>query len=117
MAALGAVPVVFAFAMPSYREYLRRGAVEDVTTTLGTGRIVAVQYFLDNHTYVGAPCPRATDVFALSCNVDAFEYKMTATGLGALDGFVYTLDQSGARTTAGPWGSGECWIAREGDGC
>jgi type IV pilus assembly protein PilE len=117
MVAIAVVAILLSIGIPSYREYLRRGAIEDVTAELGAGRVVAEQYFLDNHTYVGAPCPGATDAFSLACDFDVAEYTMTATGVDAMLGFVYTIDETGTRTTAGPWGSGQCWIARKGDTC
>jgi type IV pilus assembly protein PilE len=117
MVAVAIVAILLSVGIPSYRGYLRRGAVEDVTTALSAGRVVAEQYFLDNSTYVGAPCPAATDTFTLACEFEALEYTLTATGFDAMDGFVYSLDERGTRRTAGPWGSGECWIARKGDIC
>ena len=54
--------------------------------------------------------------------VAASAYTITATGQGSLEGFTYTIDQSGnMATTALPtsWGSTstECWITRPGGTC
>lgn len=77
------------------------------------------QYFLDNRTYVGAPCPTGTREFTFTCNPapTATTYRIVATGSGRVEDFVYTINQAGARTSAGPWGSGNCWVARKGDPC
>jgi type IV pilus assembly protein PilE len=117
IASAAVVAIVLSAAVPGYREHLRRGGAQRVTETLGAGRVVAEQYFLDQRTYVGAPCPRATDDFVFRCDLHALRYKLIATGRGVMNGFVYTLDDTGERTTTGPWGSGTCWIAREGDTC
>ena len=109
--------VLLSIAIPSYREYVRRGAIEEVTAALGAGRVVAEQYFLDNRTYVDAPCPTSTAQFAIACEFDVATYTMTATGSGNMANFVYTLNEADARTTAGPWGAGACWITRKGDTC
>jgi type IV pilus assembly protein PilE len=109
--------VLLSIAIPSYREYTRRGAVAAATAALAAGRVVDEQFFLDNRTYVGAACPTSTDRFAITCVFAAATYTLTATGSGNLSGFVYTIDQADARTTAGPWGSGSCWITRKGDTC
>ena len=109
--------VLLSIAIPSYREYTRRGAIEGATAALAAGRVVDEQFFLDNRTYVDAPCPTSTQDFAVTCEFDATTYTLTATGSGNLNGFVYTLDETDARTTAGPWGSGNCWITRKGDSC
>lgn len=109
--------ILLSVAIPSYREYLRRGAVAEVISAIGSGRVVMEQYFLDNRSYAGAPCPTSTEQFAIVCDRDATTYKITATGSGNMAGFVYTIDETDARTTAGPWGSGNCWIHRKGDSC
>ena len=98
-------------------EYVRRGAIEEVTSALASGRVVDEQFFLDNRTYEDAPCPTSTEQFAITCTSDATTYTITATGSGGMDSFIYTIDETDARTTAGPWGSGTCWITRKGDSC
>lgn len=115
--AIAIVGILTAIAVPSYREYLRRGAVEDGLANISSGRVAIEQYFLDNRTFVGAPCPTNTDRFAMTCAFAAATYTITATGSGNVATFIYTLDQSGARTTAGAWGSGACWISRKGGAC
>ena len=113
--AIGAI--LMSVAIPSYREYVRRGAVAEVTGSIGSGRVVIEQFFLDNRTYVGAPCPASTNRFAIACAFAATTYTITATGSGNMAGFVYTINEADTRTTAGPWGSGNCWIGRKGDAC
>ena len=104
-------------AVPGYREYMRRGAVEEGLATLSSTRTAMEQFFLDNRTYDGAPDPPDTKEFVITVVDDADSYTLTATGSGRVAGFVYTLDESGARTSAGPWGSGNCWIGRKGESC
>lgn len=109
--------VLISIAVPGYREYIRRGAVAEVVGEIGGGRVVMEQYFLDNRTYAGAPCPGSTKSFTIACAADATTYTITATGTGNLAGFVFTIDEADTRTTAGPWGSGNCWIHRKGESC
>jgi type IV pilus assembly protein PilE len=109
--------ILLSIAIPSYREYVRRGAVEEVAAALGSGRVAIEQFFLDNRTYVGAPCPASTQQFAIACALAAGTYTITATGSGNMADFVYTINQADTRTTAGPWGSGNCWITRKGGTC
>jgi len=114
------VGTVAAIALPSYRDYVRRGKVSEVTSVLGDGRVKVEQFFLDNSTYVGSPCAASTKWFTVTCtNLSTTTYTLTATGISTTDmnGFVYTVDQANLRTTAGPFGSGNCWIFRKGDGC
>jgi type IV pilus assembly protein PilE len=111
------VGILAAIAIPSYQNYIRRGQIEEATAALSSGRVTLEQFFLDKRTFVGATCPANTTHFALACTLAATTYTITATGSGASASFVYTIDEKNARTTAGPWGSGACWIDRKGGTC
>jgi len=117
MVVVAIAAILLSIAIPSYREYVRRGAVEAATAALASGRVVDEQYFLDNRSYVDAPCPTSTEQFTITCASDATTYTLTATGKEGMAGFVYTINETDTRTTAGPWGSGNCWITRKGDSC
>jgi type IV pilus assembly protein PilE len=111
------VGILAAIAIPSYQAYVQRGKVSEVTSVLGDGRVQVEQYYNDNLTYVGSPCPSSTKYFTVACTTAATTYTLTATGTADMSTFVYTLNQANLRTTAGPWGSGNCWIFRKGDTC
>jgi len=118
MIAVAILAILMSIAVPSYRDYVRRGAVAEVTEVLGAGRVVAEQFFLDNRTYEDMPCPGDTRSFAIECDdLGADTYTITATGNGQMEDFVFTIDQANLRTSDGPWGDGNCWIARRGDDC
>ncbi|MFO1405980.1 MAG: type IV pilin protein [Steroidobacteraceae bacterium] len=109
--------VLASIAIPSYRDYVRRGAIEEATSALAAGRVVFEQFFLDNRTYDGAACPTSTDRFTIACEADATTYTITATGQEGMAGFEFTINEADARTSDTPWGSGSCWIMRKGDTC
>lgn len=119
MTVVAIIGILMAIAVPGYREYMRRGAVAEGLASLSTSKTAMDQYFLDNRTYVGATCPGGTNEFTFTCDPapTATAYRIVATGTGRVDGFVYTINQAGARTSAGPWGSGSCWVGRKGDSC
>lgn len=117
MVTVAIAAILLSLAVPAYREYLRRGAVAEAVAVIGQGRVVAEQFFLDNRNYTDMPCPVSTASFDIVCVPDDTTYTITATGNGNVAGFVYTIDQANLRTTAGPWGSGNCWITRKGNGC
>jgi type IV pilus assembly protein PilE len=124
MIVVAIVAILAAIALPTYSNYVRRGKVAEVTSVLGTGRVNMEQFFLDNRTYASGPCPASTAYFTISCGSgasapDATTYTITATGSGDMSGFVYTVNQANAKTTAGPWVSGTqpCWVFRKGDSC
>jgi type IV pilus assembly protein PilE len=121
MVAVAIVAILLSVGIPSYRDYVRRGVAAEAVAAIGQGRVAAEQFFLDNRTYEDMPCPDSTRTFDIVCDdpaePDATTYTITATGNGNMAGFVYTVNQANVRTTASPWGDGNCWITRRGDGC
>ena len=117
MVAVAIIGILLALAVPSYVDYLRRGSMEEGAAALATARIDIEQYFLDNRTYVGFGCPAATPHFSYACVTAASSYTITATGRANVAGFVLTVNESNARSSSGPWGTGACWILRKGDSC
>jgi type IV pilus assembly protein PilE len=117
LTAIAIIGILFGIALPSYQNHIRKGAVEEATAALATGRVATEQFFLDNRTYAAAPCPASTSRFTLTCASDATTYTITATGSGTVASFVYTIDQTDTRTSNTPWGTGNCWILRNGDAC
>ncbi|MEN9704668.1 MAG: hypothetical protein RLZZ393_547 [Pseudomonadota bacterium] len=117
MVVVAIVAILAAVSIPAYRDQLRRGAIEEATSTLGSGRVALEQHYLDHLTYVDGACPAATGHFSFGCTRTATTYTITATGQGLVAGFILTINQSDTRTSSGPWGNGNCWIMRKGDGC
>jgi type IV pilus assembly protein PilE len=120
MIAIAIVGILATIAIPSYVNYLRRGAAEEGTAALADGRVAIEQFYLDNKTYVGMPCPASTSKFTMDCTTTpptATTYKIIANGTGNMASFVYTIDQTGLRHTDGPWGSGNCFITKKGESC
>ena len=121
---VGAIVAILAgIALPYYGDYVKRGQIQDGTTTLSNIRVNMEQYFQDNKTYAGAPatlCPAPTTYFAYTgCDGGgAATFTITATGAGNLAGFTYTIDQAAVRKSNTPWGiSDTCWITKKGDTC
>jgi type IV pilus assembly protein PilE len=86
------------------------------------------QAFQDNRTYVGgAGCTADTTsskYFDFSCaGVSATAFTLTATGKGSMAGFAYTINQTGAKTSAityTGWSNpspNTCWAIKKGGLC
>lgn len=126
------IGILASIAIPAYQDYVRRGQIQDGTSTLAALRVRMEQFYQDNRTYAGAacggacgvPCP-ATQFFTYACaTANAGQtFVMTATGVGPLAGFTYTINQDGTRTSnivaGGGWAaaSPNCWITRRGGQC
>lgn len=115
--AVAIVGILTAIATPIYTDYVRRGNITEGTQALQATRAGIEQFFNDNLTYAAAPCGASTPHFTITCATAATTYTVTATGTGNVAGWVYTINQTDARTTVSPWGNGACWIVRKGDGC
>ncbi len=125
------IAILASIAVPAYQDYVRRGQIQDGTSTLAALRVRMEQFYQDNRTYAGnqcggncgVPCP-ATQFFTYACVTGAGgqSFTLTANGQGPLAGFTYTIDQDGTRTstiTAAGWAaaSPNCWVNRKGGQC
>lgn len=119
MIVVAIVGILGAVALPSYRDYVLRGKLVDASAQLSDARIKMEQFFQDNRTYDGGACPAATKYFTFVCsNLGLTTYTVTATGIGDLAAYSYTINQGNAKTSATPWGNGAtCWILKKGDSC
>lgn len=120
------VGILAGVGIPAYRDYVIRGKLVEGTSKLSDARIKMEQYFQDNRTYDaggGTTCPpaisAATENFTYACSgLTATAYTITATGIGNLSAYSYTINQANTKTSATPWGNGAtCWITKEGMSC
>lgn len=127
--------ILASIALPSYTNYVTRGKIPNATANLSAKRIQMEQFFQDNHTYVGAPaCANDTTTslyFTFACSVaaTATTYTLQATGGNGknqtMDGFIYTINESNAKTSSivapakAGWiaSSTSCWITSTGGAC
>jgi type IV pilus assembly protein PilE len=122
------VGILAAIALPNYADYVTRSKIIAGTAGLSDARQRTEQQFLDTRTY--ANCQTAADdagksvkAFTLTCNGAVATYTLTAKGVpaeGMSTSFVYTIDNTGAKTSAGPsgWtGNANCWAVRKSGDC
>ncbi|MCL2872697.1 MAG: prepilin-type N-terminal cleavage/methylation domain-containing protein [Betaproteobacteria bacterium] len=125
------VAILAALATPSYIDYLRRGDIPAGLAELSNQKVKMEQYFMDHRSYEGQACTNINSVtagkFTFSCVVtppasfDSGAFKLTATGSGRVDGFVYTIDNKNVKVTVstGVWNksSVNCWILKKDGSC
>jgi type IV pilus assembly protein PilE len=130
MIVVAIVAILAAVAIPSYTEYIQRSRIIESTSTLASMRVKMEQYFQDNRSYVGActagtvaPTPAATQFFTYSCSgLTANAYLVTATGIGAMAYFGFTIDQANNQITTGVpsnWTAptAQCWAKKRDGSC
>lgn len=131
MITVAIVAILASIALPAYQDYVRRGQIQDGTSTLAALRVRMEQFYQDNRTYVGNQCSGAcgvacpnTQFFSYACATanNGQTFVLTAIGIGPMAGFSYTIDQNGTRGSnivAAGWAanSNVCWITRRGGQC
>lgn len=115
------IAILSAYAIPAYNEYVKRGKLVEGTSILSQERSRMEQFYSDAipHTYVGAAAHAPTTNFTYGFTVQtAAAFTATATGTGTIAGFIYTINQSGVRTSTTPYGNSlTCWVVKNGGGC
>lgn len=132
MITVAIIGILAAVALPAYTDYIRRGRIPEATAQLQAGFAKMEQWFQDQKSYYrpgsttacGSAPAGALKFFTVTCTPSsATAYTLTATGTGAMTGFVYTINQDGTRTTSitgvPGWNatSANCWITNKAGVC
>jgi type IV pilus assembly protein PilE len=117
------VSILAAIAIPAYQDYVVRAKITQAVSGLSARQTRMEQCYQDNRTYnaCGACVTELEDDFEFSCTPTATSFTLTATGIGQMNGFIFTVDQADARQTTGTpagWGTNNtCWVTRKGGVC
>ena len=142
MVTVAIIAVLAAIAIPNYTDYVRRGKLQEATSTLLAMRTKMEQYFQDNRSYttpgapVLAPCTAGSSVpipalkyFNITClALTATTYTIQADGTDpTLVGITFTINEGNVRATtvtagspmdqAGYTANANCWTIRKGGQC
>lgn len=129
MIAVAIVGILGAVALPSYRDYVRRGQLPEAVGALSDYRIKMEQYYQDRRNFGAAGCadgagapawsdfkPKEAKYFGYSCELleNGQGYRVTATGgEAAAKGHVYSIDHDNNRRTTSFKGTAvnkACWL-------
>lgn len=129
MIAMAIIAILAAIAVPAFGEYLVRSRLTEAFSSLSVANSAAEKYWSNQapRTFVNFnaasdfPPNTANFTYALSA-ATASAYTITATGIGSMAGFVFTINQDGVRTTTGViagWsGAGSnCWVIKSSGDC
>jgi len=124
------VGILAAVALPSYRDYVRKGQIPEAFAAMSDYRVKMEQYFQDNKNYgTGSGCANGTNApswntfaptgakyFSYACALtgSGTGYTLTATSTSAMSSaHVYTINELNQRTTTSYKGatvSKSCWL-------
>jgi len=136
MITVAIVGILAAVALPSYKNYIKRGQQPEAFNALSDYRTKMEQYYQDNHNYgdtTGTTCatgtaystwngftPNGAKYFSYACVTSSTgqAYTITATGIaGQVKTDKYTIDQNGNRATTffkGAAATANCWLTSSG---
>ncbi|WP_156030247.1 type IV pilin protein [Thiomonas sp. FB-Cd] len=123
MAVVAIAGILLAVGIPAYSNYVVKSRIQAAQNALLVTANDVRQYAQDHETYVGScTAPVAAEGFQISCpTLTQTTYTVQALGTGSLAGFLFTLDQTGARVTAqvpAGWAANPaCWIADQQGDC
>lgn len=135
MIVVAIVAILSAVAYPAYQDYVVRSNIPNATSNLATLQTKMEQWFQDQRSYLngtdcgGAPSTSmpASNYFTFTCTATATTYTLTATGVASssMNGFAYTVNQDGTRTSnvtspaRSNWiaSQNNCWITKPGGVC
>lgn len=130
MVAMAIIGILAAIAIPQYDSYVMRGRIADGISMLSELQVRQEQYYQDNRAYVSGMTPRVASQYwdgtCTTANVNQ-TYTCTATPkAGSNIGYVFTVDQAGAKTTAATatpvsgWtvpSPATCWVRAKAGSC
>lgn len=117
MVVVAIIAILAAIALPAYSDYVKRANLVDATNQLAASRAQMEQYYQDARKYTTSgtftsPCDTIATVnlpkWTFDCpaaNLSATTYTIRATGVGVMNGWVFTIDQLNTqKTTSAPTG-------------
>lgn len=133
MITVAIIGILASIALPSYRDYVRRGQLPEAHGALADFRVKMEQYFQDNKNYgTGTGCANGTNApswntfsptgkkyFNYSCSLTGSGTGYVLTATGATDsavGHVYTINEQNQKTTTQFKGAAvtgkSCWLVK-----
>ena len=127
MIVVAIVGIIAAVAVPNYIDYVRRGHVADMTSALSDAKLRVEQRYADSRTYNNALCAadpgveiQNTENHTVKCvTPDGQTYTITGTGKDSIDGFIYSVTETGAKRSdlGDAWGGAVFagrWVMKKG---
>ena len=116
MIVVAIIGILAAIALPAYQDHVRRAKAVEAAAVLDEMHLRMEQSFQDNRTYMdvrgiglcNAPAGANTRFFGFGCSdgPTANSYTLEAAGVGDMSAYVYTVDETNAKSSFGQ----TCWV-------
>ncbi|WP_081880933.1 type IV pilin protein [Methylotenera sp. L2L1] len=118
MIVVAIIGILASVALPAYTNYVKKAKAAEAPSELASARVRMEQFFQDNRTYDGGPCPEDIQNFTFTCDSDDTTYTLTADGVGDMSNFQFTIDQDNTKSSIydGVSGAG-CWLTGKSGTC
>jgi len=118
MIVVAIIGILASIALPAYQDYLKKGRAAEATSAIADAKVKMEQFFQDNRTYAGGPCPAAGKYFTYACVSDATSFTITATGSGDMSNFEFSVNDANDKASKydGTVG-GTCWLTNKSGSC
>lgn len=127
MIVVAIIGILASIVVPSYTEYVMRGKAAEATATIADLKNRMEQCFQDNKDYTHTNCaaicatPAGSKYFTYSCTPASTPttYTLAAAAVGGqgIDGFSFTIDQDGNKTSNFNGNTGNCWLTKKTGAC
>ena len=127
MIVVAIIGILAVIVVPNYQDYVQRARAAEAPSTLADLKSRMEQCFQDNKDYTHANCaalcatPAGSEHFTYSCTpastATTFTLAAAAVAGKGIDGFSFSIDQDGGKTSNFAGNTGNCWLTNKTGSC
>lgn len=114
------IGILGAIAIPAYMDHVAKGKIAQGVEALAEAKVRMEQVFNSRKTYKpDDACPDMrpyfqnlpfTLTYPITCTDTTFTLKITGDSSKGMNGYWYSIDEGGVKSSATPKATGSCWL-------